>query len=107
MVRRALISRNIGKHEEHRKGLFWSFACLLFALASLYVYFVNTAALHGVKWQETAKKTNGVRMSTSELEGTYLAKKRNITLALAAELGFEEPRNVMFVSKHQSAVSLR
>lgn len=97
----------IQKIDERRKGMFWSLVCLLFALSTLYVYYVNTAALNGVRWEDAAKKTSAAEVTVSELEGKYLSQKKTVTLALASSLGFEDATRVTFLTDKRVEVSVR
>src|SRR3989344_533633 len=86
------------KIEERRKGIFWSLACLLFALSTLYVYYVNTAAMNGVRWQEAEQKTVSLGAEVSRVEGKFLTMKKSVTLARAADMGFVDARGIVFLS---------
>lgn len=97
----------IQKVDERRKGLFWLLTCSLFSLSSLYVYYVNTVAMNGVRWENAAKQASAVESAVSELESNYLSEKRTITLALAERLGFEDAKKVTFLSERATEVSLR
>jgi len=95
------------KTDEKRKGVFWFLTCSLFVLSTLYVYYVNTAAMNGVKWEEAARQSRVTESAISDLEATYLSEKRTVTLARATELGFESTRRVTFLTEHPIEVSVR
>lgn len=99
--------RVIGKRNEKRKGLFWSLACFFFALSTLYVYYVNTTAMNGVKWKDADIQASVTGSVISDLEANYLKEKRKVTLRLATELGFEDAKKVTFLSERPIEVSVR
>lgn len=91
--------RKISKQgQELQKRLFWFFAGLLFASVSLYVYFVNTAALNAAHWRDMEQKISSVSGTVGELETSYLSLKQGVTLSLAYQKGFEDARGVKFIS---------
>lgn len=98
--------KTIEKIDERRKGLFWALTCFLFALSTMYVYYVNTAALNGVRWEEAERRTADLETEVSRLEGRYLSIQKGITLAHATELGFVDARGVVFL-RGMPKVSLR
>lgn len=85
--------------ETKRKAVFWSLLCALFVLSSLYVYFVNTAALNAVRLGKAAFERSGMRTRISGLEEGYLSRKQNVTLSLAYRAGFEDARAVRFIGR--------
>jgi len=106
-VKKIRIQRVTGKVNEKYKGLFWGLVCSFFALSVLYVYYVNTAAMNGVAWEDTARQARVTESTISELESTYLSQKRTVTLALASELGFENTKRVTFLTPRPVEVSVR
>ncbi len=88
----------IQKIDEYRKGLFLLFLVAFFVFISGYIYLVNTAARNGVRWSAVEKEISTARGTVSELESSYLSLKRDITLSLAYDEGFEDARGVTFVS---------
>lgn len=80
-----------------RKVLFWSLACLLFVVTSLYVYLVNTAAWHGIQWKRVEQELVALTARVSGLESNYLSLKKSVTLPLAYAMGFEDVRAVRFI----------
>lgn len=84
-----------------RKMLFWSLTCLFFAVTSLYVYLINTAAWHGIRWKKTSQALTELTARVSELESSYLSLKKSVTLPLAYAMGFEDVRAVRFIGVHK------
>lgn len=102
------ITRKISRRiEERQKGFFWLFAGLLFASASLYVYFVNTAALNAARWRDMEQKISSVSAIVGELETSYLSVKQGVTLSLAYQNGFEDARGVKFISAKKLGAVVR
>src|SRR3989338_2365277 len=92
--------------DENRKQLFWLLTCLVLLFASCYVYFVNTAALNGVRCGVAEQEITTLGGEVSELESTYLSLKQSVTLSLAYERGFEDIGAVKFISTEKvSAVA--
>lgn len=90
-----------------RKTLFWSLTCALVVLSSLYIYFVNTAALNAVRLGRSAALRSALYTAVSEHEGAYLARKRQVTLSLAYRAGFEDARAVRFLGSKSVGVLSR
>lgn len=72
--------------------------CLFLLLASYYIYLVNTAALHGVRWGKAEAELTVLGGSVSELESQYLSLKQEVTLPVAYARGFEDVTNVKFIT---------
>ena len=92
------LAKTIKKIDERNKMLFWVFTCLLLLVTSFYIYLVNTAALNGVRWGKAQQGIASLGGSVSELESRYLSLKQGVTLATAYAKGFEDARNVKFIS---------
>lgn len=92
---------------ERKKTLFWSLACLLLALSSLYIFFVNTAAVNAVGVGKAAAERDVLRAPIGELETAYLARKQQVTLSLAYRAGFEDARAVRFLGRKSVGVLSR
>lgn len=82
---------------KNRKGLFWSFACLLLLVTSFYIYLMNTASLNGVHWKNAEEDIASMGATVSELESYYLSLKQSITLSLAYDRGFEDVKAIKFI----------
>ncbi|MDO8564531.1 MAG: hypothetical protein Q7R88_00900 [bacterium] len=96
---RKIVQNNIERIDNHRQWLFWVFASIFFLFSALYVYFVNTTTLNGVRWREAEGKSEALSARMASLETTYLSQKRKVTLTAAYTLGFEEARGVRFVTQ--------
>lgn len=94
-----ILTTNFKHIQRHRQWLFWACASLLFFFSALYVYFVNTAILHGVALREAAAEREALSGSVSQLEEVYLSLKSRLTLSFAYRQGFEEARGVRFVTQ--------
>lgn len=92
------LRKNLKRLDKHSKGLFWSLACLLLLMTSVYIYLVNTAALNGVYRGKAEQKVTSVGAEVSELESRYLSLKQSVTLSLAYARGFEDVKTVKFIS---------
>ena len=92
------IRKKLDKIQENGKILFWCLMCLLLLTTSLYVYLVNTAAFNGVRWGRAQQEIAALGGSVSEFESRYLSLKQGVTLATAYASGFEDARNVTFIS---------
>jgi len=90
--------KNIKWLNKNGKSLFWSLACLLLAVTSVYIYLVNTAALNGVYRGKAEQNVTSVGATVSELESRYLSLKQSVTLSLAYARGFEDVKAVKFIS---------
>jgi len=53
---RFVSKKAIRKDGKHQKTVFWSLACLLCIVTSLYVYLVNTAAWNGIRWKKAGQE---------------------------------------------------
>jgi len=94
-----LVSKKaLQKIEHRRKGIFQSLVCLFFVLSTVYVYYVNTAALNGVRWKDAEQNAAALQAEVSRLEGKYLSVKKSVTLARAADMGFVDARGIVFLS---------
>jgi hypothetical protein len=89
--------KNTKKISGRQKGALWSLFFLLFALSTLYVYYVNTAALNGVRWKEAKQSATALQAEVSQLESSYLSLKKGVTLARASDLGFINVPGVVFL----------
>lgn len=94
---KTLYKKSIKRADERGKGIFWSLACLLFVVASFYVYLVNTAAWHGLQWKKAEQEFSALTARVSGLESSYLSLKKSVTLPLAYAMGFEDVRAVRFI----------
>jgi hypothetical protein len=68
-------------------------------LLVMYVYFLNETIRDGVtidKTQNIIAKTNS---RVGDLESAYFAEKKNATLAVAKQLGFEEDSSGVYISR--------
>lgn len=102
-----IFKKTIKRLNERGKTLFWSLACLLFVLSSLYVYFVNTAAWNAVQLGKATSERSGLRTSSPQLEETYLSRKQAVTLSLAYRAGFEDARAIRFLGRKSIGVLSR
>ncbi|HEY4508104.1 MAG TPA: hypothetical protein VJJ55_00420 [Candidatus Paceibacterota bacterium] len=94
---RFVSKKAIRKDGKHQKTVFWSLACLLCIVTSLYVYLVNTAAWNGIRWKKAGQEVAQRATQVSELETRYLSLKKSVTLSRAYALGFEDARAVRFI----------
>ncbi len=92
------IQKNLKKIDEHSKGMFWFLASSLLLMTVWYVYLVNTAAFNGVRWSKAEEGISSLGATVSELESSYLSLKQSVTLSLAYAKGFEDVKDVTFIS---------
>lgn len=100
-------SKKVKRGETGRRTLFWSLTGALFALVSLYIYFVNVAAWNAVRLGKDAAARSEVRARISGFEETYLSRKQQVTLSLAYRSGFEDARAVRFLGRKSIGVLSR
>lgn len=92
------LKKKLGILEGQGKVIFWSLTCLLLLTVSFYVYLVNTAALNGVRFGKVQQEVAELEARVSELDAHYLSLKQSITLAAAYEKGFEDVRDITFIT---------
>lgn len=94
--------------EGKKKILFWFSSCLFVLSFGFYIYSVNATAWNGVQWEKTEEKARVITSVIGELEAEYFARKKDITLSLAYERGFQDTRSIVFLKAEQNnLVSLR
>ena len=93
-----VVKKNVTLMEKNGKGIFWSLTCLLLLANFLYVYFVNTAALNGVRFGKAQHEIAILGANASELESHYFSLQKLVTLSLAYERGFQDVTAVRFIS---------
>ncbi len=92
------VQKNLKWLDKNGKAVFWSLAGLLLFITSCYIYFVNTAALNGVRWEKADEGVSSLGAKIAELESKYLSLKQSVTLSLAHTRGFEDVGIVKFIS---------
>lgn len=68
-------------------------------LLIMYVYFLNETIRNGIAIDSTQDVITETNSRVSELESVYFAEKKNATLAVARELGFEEDTSEIYISR--------
>lgn len=91
------LQKNLKWVDANGKAVFWSFVCMLFFMATFYVYLINTATRNGVSWSKAEQSIASIGAHVSELESSYLSLKQSVTLSLAYAKGFEDVKTVRFI----------
>ena len=92
------VEKNLKRLDKNGKTIFWTVTCLLLFAVSSYIYFVNTAAMNGVRYGKIEQDMVAIGASVSDLESRYLSLQESVTLPLAYSRGFEDVRAVTFIS---------
>ncbi|MCK5027553.1 MAG: hypothetical protein KAS07_03980 [Candidatus Pacebacteria bacterium] len=82
-----------------RNILLWGFLLVLLSNFLLYTYFLNATILHIVERRSVEQHITETTIHISELETQYMEMSAHVTLLLADELGFVEPKQVVFAQR--------
>jgi len=88
------------------KRIFWGLCATILVLLFMYGYFVNTTVLNIVERKNLEEGLESLRSTFSSLESEYLALTGKIDTEFAKSLGFNETKNVKFVTRTGFAVNL-
>ena len=86
-------------HFEDRIKLFWLLVAVVISSLALYVYAINATARNIAMREHLEREVAQVSSNLSLLEFEYIALKNGITAETASELGFEEAREPLYVSR--------
>ncbi|MES3005592.1 MAG: hypothetical protein V4664_01450 [Patescibacteria group bacterium] len=90
--------------------LFWAMVTGIVMLASVYIYLVNRTVWNVVARQTAESQIVALNSDLSASEFEYINTKSNVTMALAAEMGFKSAdQKTLFVTRESSSknVALR
>ncbi|OHA88373.1 MAG: hypothetical protein A2653_02275 [Candidatus Zambryskibacteria bacterium RIFCSPHIGHO2_01_FULL_43_25] len=79
--------------------IFWGIACLTAGLAVFYILGINQTVRNVAERQILETELSSISNKIAELEFSYIALKNNITINTAFELGFEQVKEVVYVSR--------
>jgi len=81
------------------RRVFWIFISVIVVLLGLYGYFVSKPIINVIIREEIEQDLAKAGAHISSLEYDYIEKKNNINLELAYELGFQDARSKIFVTR--------
>jgi len=84
----------------------WTLLSFAFLATAVYLYCVGMTTFNIIKTQDVGREINSLRSSLSVVESDYIAKRNSIDLAYAKSLGFEEVKDVKFISARGVVLSL-
>jgi len=79
--------------------LLWGISFAIIVAFVLYMYFVMTMAVFASTQKDISREVGAIQSEISELESQYLSLTKNIDLSFANELGYSEPKEVLFARK--------
>jgi len=88
---------------DQRKLFFLSFVFVLF-LIGFYLFSVNATVFNVAERTQIEKEVNLLEHKIGELEFDLIAERSNIDMELAYSFGFEEAKNIKFISKKSVAI---
>jgi hypothetical protein len=71
----------------------------------MYMFFVVVAIASTTHRESVVIETQALYSHISEIEEEYMALEKNITLAYALSLGFQEPNSVLFAARKTFAIN--
>jgi len=81
-------------------------AIALFALVSVYSYFINASVSSVVERENTEKAISILNSNLSELDSSYFMKIDNMNMKLAMSMGFYKTKNTSFAVRKTMAKQL-
>ncbi|MEI7777304.1 MAG: hypothetical protein WCI52_01745 [bacterium] len=81
------------------KVLFWIFASAALGLFLSYAFLVNEAIMNVVNRQKAEVQISKISSITSDLEAKYIALENGINLPLAYSKGFQDAKDVTFITR--------
>jgi hypothetical protein len=82
------------------KSIFWVLFSAFLLLIGFYMFFVRTTISNVVARQNLESEASSLSLSIGSKEFEYIAKRNNVTLALAHSMGFKESQSKVFVSRN-------
>ncbi len=84
---------------QNEQRVFWGTIAAIIISFIFYIYFVMSMAVFALAQQDIARDTTTFQSEIGTLESEYLMLTKNIDLAFATKLGYQEPKIVSFARK--------
>lgn len=84
---------------EDKKKAFWSLVSLSLLALSFYIYAINATAHHIAVRENLEREVSELRAELGVLEFASISLKNAVTMERAVELGFQEAKRPLFVSR--------
>jgi len=82
-----------------QQRVLWGISFAILVAFILYMYFVMTMAVFASTQKDISREVGTIQSEISELESEYITLTKDIDLSFAHELGYGEPKEVLFARK--------
>lgn len=79
---------------------------ILFALVTLYMYFLSTSVVHVVLRKEVMQKTSAIESQIAALEASYITAQHTVSNKMAALENFTQNDTKVFIQRNESTLVL-
>lgn len=104
-----MVNTLISQFEEHDRRIFWTFAFLFALVLGLYIYFLGVSVYAVIARKQAERESVQTNAQISQLESSYVALDKNISLLLAHERGYSDISVPHYISQEvtKRALTLR
>lgn len=89
----------IKKIEKFSRAVFWTILGLIVFLGLAYMYYINQTIWNVAAREKTINEIASINSQLGEKEFEYMKSKGSVTMEVAKQMGFSQPKRVSFVTK--------